>query len=101
MPLEIRGAHFLIRSAQLVRKTRLEQAPVLCWLHGAVWTPRTASDLGAAASTSQSAGRQQRPSPRDRARRRRRRGEGSAAALYYASRFARQHAHTASKKPPP
>ena len=26
MPLEIRGAHFLIRSAQLVRKTRLEQA---------------------------------------------------------------------------
>jgi len=24
MPLEIRGAHFLIRSAQLVRKTRLE-----------------------------------------------------------------------------
>ena len=26
MPLEIRGAHFLIRSAQLVRGTRLEQA---------------------------------------------------------------------------
>jgi len=26
MPLEIRGAHFLIRSAQLVRKTRLERA---------------------------------------------------------------------------
>ena len=26
MPLEIRGAHFFIRSAQLVRKTRLEQA---------------------------------------------------------------------------
>ena len=26
MPLEIRGAHFLIRSAQLLRKTRLEQA---------------------------------------------------------------------------
>ena len=26
MPLEIRGAHFLIRNAQLVRKTRLEQA---------------------------------------------------------------------------
>ena len=26
MPLEIRGAHFLIRSAQLVRKTRLEWA---------------------------------------------------------------------------
>jgi len=24
MPLEIRGAHFLIRSAQLVRGTRLE-----------------------------------------------------------------------------
>ena len=24
MPLEIRGAHFLIRSAQLVRRTRLE-----------------------------------------------------------------------------
>jgi len=24
MPLEIRGAHFLIQSAQLVRKTRLE-----------------------------------------------------------------------------
>ena len=30
MPLEIRGAHFLIRSAQLVRGTRLEQALVLC-----------------------------------------------------------------------
>jgi len=28
MPLEIRGAHFLIRSAQLVRKTRLELALV-------------------------------------------------------------------------
>jgi len=27
MPLEIRGAHFLIRSAQLVRKTRLEIGP--------------------------------------------------------------------------
>jgi len=26
MPLEIWGAHFLIRSAQLVRGTRLEQA---------------------------------------------------------------------------
>jgi len=26
MPLEIRGTHFLIRSAQLVRETRLEQA---------------------------------------------------------------------------
>ena len=26
MPLEIRGAHFLIRSAQLVRKTRLGKA---------------------------------------------------------------------------
>jgi len=26
MPLEIRGAHFLIRSAQLVRGTRLEKA---------------------------------------------------------------------------
>jgi len=26
MPLEIRGAHFLIRSAQLLRKTRLEKA---------------------------------------------------------------------------
>jgi len=26
MPLEIRGAHFLIRSAQLVRETRLELA---------------------------------------------------------------------------
>ena len=26
MPLEIRGAHFLIRSAQLVRGTRLEWA---------------------------------------------------------------------------
>ena len=26
MPLEIRGAHFLIRSAQLVRGTRLESA---------------------------------------------------------------------------
>jgi len=26
MPLEIRGAHFLIRSAQLERKTRLELA---------------------------------------------------------------------------
>jgi len=26
MPLEIRAAHFLIRSAQLVRGTRLEQA---------------------------------------------------------------------------
>ena len=30
MPLEIRGAHFLIRSAQLVRGTRLEQALVYC-----------------------------------------------------------------------
>ena len=29
MPLEIRGTHFLIRSAQLVRKTRLEYALVL------------------------------------------------------------------------
>ena len=28
MPLEIRGAHFLIRSAQLVRGTRLEYALV-------------------------------------------------------------------------
>jgi len=27
MPLEIRGAHFLIRSAQLVRGTRLEYRP--------------------------------------------------------------------------
>jgi len=26
MPLEIRGAHFLIQSAQLVRGTRLEKA---------------------------------------------------------------------------
>jgi len=32
MPLEIRGAHFLIRSAQLVRGTRLEYAlgPCVC-----------------------------------------------------------------------
>jgi len=30
MPLEIRGAHFLIRSAQLVRGTRLEWALVMC-----------------------------------------------------------------------
>jgi len=29
MPLEIRGAHFLIRSAQLVRKTRLEYRPCI------------------------------------------------------------------------
>jgi len=28
MPLEIRGAHFLIRSAQLLRGTRLEYALV-------------------------------------------------------------------------
>ena len=28
MPLEMRGAHFLIRSAQLVRGTRLEYALV-------------------------------------------------------------------------
>ena len=27
MPLEIRGAHFLIRNAQLMRGTRLESAP--------------------------------------------------------------------------
>jgi len=32
MPLEIRGAHFLIRSAQLVRETRLEQALLLAVL---------------------------------------------------------------------
>jgi len=29
MPLEIQGAHFFIRSAQLVRKTRLEYALVV------------------------------------------------------------------------
>ena len=44
MPLEIRGAHFLIRSAQFVRVTRLEQALPLPLELGPLNTARGSGD---------------------------------------------------------